>query len=1000
MRLKLAHKVVIAIAIPVLFQIGFLCLLLKSVEQLDQLEKAERDVADVLVLRNQICIAEALVFLYYGLYRVSGRKEYRAMLDTLSAQHTSAFAGLKKMWLKDEVKLRFLKDEWMFARLCRMAFIMTADFPRATSMKDFFGPNPGGPGVALIQRNRGNLGKLFNSYEKEQDRLLKESQVVENGIKHEMLAALLASLIVTVATGWLFSKFIAVRLRKVVSNIEAMETPGAVLQKVGGNDEISALNDAVINTNEKIREAEQFQAQTARIVAQELERPLNRINDHVLDMRDAGFEKLNNNGEERIERSLLEITRLRSLVKDLISLDKISRIGWELEASQIDLADIARAAVDTVQDYAGQNRVELVLLAEKTLVTGDPARLQQIALNLLTNAIKFSKPKSTIEIATLVENQFGKLSVTDHGTGIPEEFQQKIFGHFEQVSRTDATEKGGSGLGLAISKRLVESQQGRMGFKSKLGEGSTFWFALPLAQSSTTAEDGSDMSQIGLQKLQIKPGVDTMSTRSNEASTSQSAASEAAIGKKRHEYRSTLWRNSLAMVLLPMMVQFATISIMWTAIGHIRGNVNEFSRLSQITSYHAKLMDALVKGILFSIIYNINHQEVFRYHMDVERGVASNCVDWLHEVSRSDAVLSKDSDSLEKMVHQQFALQDEIANARQDADVDPFMGPKTVAVTERKMAQVVFPLEQAMRQVQKLVDSNVLAKSEMREAVEQRAIFSALAMFAISVLLGVLMIRGLTARVQKIVENTKRLAAREPLQMPSGQKDEIGFVEESFFEAANKLTKLEQYKQELIALTSHEFRTPLTSLLAKADLMEAGVFGPLNQHGNEIVVKVKASITDLIALLTNLLDVEKIQSGKSLVVKEEVRIDEILDTTTKNVCEAIKGKELEFKVSGAGVAVNADATRLVQSLTAVLNDIMLYAPLRSTITLDAAKANGELNLTIRAPGDQCSSEALNSNSARGRLALDLLRLIAQQHGGQIAIDAGVKQLVVQVNLPA
>src|SRR5262249_38744427 len=139
------------------------------------------------------------------------------------------------------------------------------------------------------------------------------------------------------------------------------------------------------------------------------------------------------------------------------------------------------------QDFARSVKIEIVCSLVQCPVQGDPARLQQIALNLLTNAIKFSKPKTTIDVATSIEGGFGKLSVTDHGTGIPEEFQQSIFGKFEQALRTDSTEKGGSGLGLAISKKLVESQHGKMGFRSKLGEGSTFWLMLPVDKTSSNA---------------------------------------------------------------------------------------------------------------------------------------------------------------------------------------------------------------------------------------------------------------------------------------------------------------------------------------------------------------------------------------------------------------------------------------------------------------------------------------------------------------------------------
>ncbi len=174
-----------------------------------------------------------------------------------------------------------------------------------------------------------------------------------------------------------------------------------------------------------------------------------------MELLERGFDSINENGKERVDRAAMELRRLRTLVKDLVSLDKISKAGWDLELKNVDLAEIARAAVDTVQDFAHSLKIELACDLAETRVIGDPARLQQIALNLLTNAIKFSQPNKTIEIATIVEGGFGKLSVTDHGTGIPEEFQHSILGKFEQANRADSTEKGGSGLGLAISKKLV-----------------------------------------------------------------------------------------------------------------------------------------------------------------------------------------------------------------------------------------------------------------------------------------------------------------------------------------------------------------------------------------------------------------------------------------------------------------------------------------------------------------------------------------------------------------
>ncbi len=248
MKAKLAHKVIIAIAIPVIFQIGFLGMLLRSVEQLDQLEKAERESSDVLVLRNRMCVAEAFVFL-----AITRFTEFRARTNTkkkvfeLQDMHTDAFKSIYKKWKNDGVKREILLDQWRYVQLARMAFRMTLNMPRAISLRDFFGPSSSNAGMAMLSYDRGNLGRLFEGLERSQAKLLKESQDKESDIKHEILAALLASLCVSLGVGWLFSRNIAVRLRNVVRNIKAMEKQEE-LQSVGGDDEISALNEAVIDT--------------------------------------------------------------------------------------------------------------------------------------------------------------------------------------------------------------------------------------------------------------------------------------------------------------------------------------------------------------------------------------------------------------------------------------------------------------------------------------------------------------------------------------------------------------------------------------------------------------------------------------------------------------------------------------------------------------------------------------------------------------------------------
>jgi signal transduction histidine kinase len=970
MKLRLAHKVIITIAIPVIFQACFFGFLLKSVSELDQLEKTVRATANVLVYRNQISVCRALMYLYCGLSRVSQKPEHRAKFAEYASVQVNAFHKLDEQFKDVPVKRSILREGWNIGILTiqGLSSLMRAAPPK--NMTQVLGSPAPILGINMIQSRRLNMEKMFDSIEKSQEKLMQESEEKEDAIKKSILIYTFASLLISLCAGLIFSQSITSRLKKVVDNIKMMGGKDEQLLPVGGNDEIAALNLAIVNTDRQIKEAEQFQAQTAHIVAQELEEPLRQIRDSFIEMKKSGFERLDANGEERVERSLFEVGRLRALVTDLISLDKISKIGWQLQSKTLDLSVIAANAVDTVNDYAKQAQVEIVLKTQPTLVTGDPARVQQIALNLLTNAIKFSPANSTIEITTAADGNFGKLSIADRGTGIPDEFQQSIFGHFEQATRTDATEKGGSGLGLAISKRLVESQQGRMGFQSKLGQGSTFWFSLP------TVNSNSEVNSESVASVPVfEPATDAPSS-----------------------FHPTLWRKLLLMVLLPLAVQLLTSVTLWNVIGSIRENVNEFNRVSQMTSYHAKLVDALARATFFATLYNVEPTESFVQQLRYERRSAFAYLSKIQNEARSNSSVAKIVQPLEAIVNNQIAVQDQFMLASEDANPDQFFGPKNRDAFERSVTQLVDPLDEAISREKTLVEKNILGKAEMREVVEKIAILFIFSIFLVSVFLGIYIIRRFTARAGKIADNAKLFAAREPLPEPSTENDEIAFVEQSFYAAANKLLKLERFKQELIALTSHEFRTPLTSLLAKVDLMDAGVFGPINERGKAIVAATKQSIIDLISLLTNLLDVEKILSGKVLVQKSEVQIDDVLTKTERNLTHLLSSKNIQLKVAHPEISVRADAIRLVQSLTAVLNDIILNAPANSSISLNAIEVGREFRLTVLAPGGECAKNALNKESARGRLAADLLRLIVQQHGGSMNLESDDKQLLLRVTL--
>jgi signal transduction histidine kinase len=171
------------------------------------------------------------------------------------------------------------------------------------------------------------------------------------------------------------------------------------------------------------------------------------------------------------------------LVEDLLNASRILAGKLAIDRIPIDFAEVARAAVESVRPAAMDKNIELHASIDPAAgpMEGDAARLQQVAGNLLANAVKFTAKNGRIDLRLEPDEGYARLTVTDNGEGIPAGFLPHVFERFRQAEHSLGRKHDGLGLGLAIVKHLVEAHNGTVEAHSGgMGKGSAFVVRLPL----------------------------------------------------------------------------------------------------------------------------------------------------------------------------------------------------------------------------------------------------------------------------------------------------------------------------------------------------------------------------------------------------------------------------------------------------------------------------------------------------------------------------------------
>jgi len=224
------------------------------------------------------------------------------------------------------------------------------------------------------------------------------------------------------------------------------------------------------------------------MVSHELRTPLTPINGALSLISSGKVVELTKNLSELTDLARRNCDRMMSIVNELLDFTRITSGRFSLNKQRVKLTPFLEEIIDNKRIGPATTHVTLKVSpgARSAWVDVDPTRIQQVLDNLLSNAIKFTAPNDDIEVNIGRQNSSLRVSVADHGPGIPKRFQSQAFSAFTQADTSTTRQRGGIGLGLSISKSIVEAHGGKIGFTSKEGEGSTFYFDLPIVPREQT----------------------------------------------------------------------------------------------------------------------------------------------------------------------------------------------------------------------------------------------------------------------------------------------------------------------------------------------------------------------------------------------------------------------------------------------------------------------------------------------------------------------------------
>jgi signal transduction histidine kinase len=298
--------------------------------------------------------------------------------------------------------------------------------------------------------------------------------------------------------------------------------------------------------------------------------------------------------------------------------------------------------------------------------------------------------------------------------------------------------------------------------------------------------------------------------------------------------------------------------------------------------------------------------------------------------------------------------------------------------------------------------SQPFAEQQARERVEQVLWAGVIFNVAVTLAMAVYFSRSISNRLDVLSQNARLLSNRKPLHKLIGGEDEVADLDRVFHEMADALVKAERRKQDFVSMISHDLRTPLCSLQTTLALLARGVYGQINEKGHDRVIDAERESDRLIGLISELLDIDKIEAGKLELNPRQIDLTQTIRRAINAVESIAEKRAMKINFHAEPSTITADDDRLMQVMVNLLSNAIKYSAEGTEVNVEVFEEPGKVKVVVEDHGRGIPPDVQGKifepfeqvgvsedGTPSTGLGLAIARAVITAHGGAIGVQSEV-----------